>query len=104
MRLSSSLPFISRLTQIYLAAAITTVLCVLSLLLPPSYLGSDSSRLFALQKSGIITILLALVSCLLALITFIVELVVAIPAKNRLGAIPGIEASLVRRFRFLRYY
>ncbi|GAA5856665.1 hypothetical protein JCM8547_005920 [Rhodosporidiobolus lusitaniae] len=79
---------------VHVVAAITTTLCVLSLLLPPSYLGSESSRLFALQKSGIITILLALVSCVLALVSFIVEIVVAIPARNNLNAVEGIDASL----------
>ncbi|GAA6005116.1 uncharacterized protein JCM10292_005574 [Rhodotorula paludigena] len=79
---------------VHVIAAITTVLCVLSLIFPPRYFGTETSRLFALQKSGIITILLALVSCVLALVAFIVEIVVAIPAKNRLDAIDGISAEL----------
>lgn len=83
------------------SAAITSVLCVLSLIFPPRYFGTETSRLFALQKSGIITILLALVSFVLALVTFIVEIVVAIPAKNRLDAIEGISAELVRFLQML---
>ncbi|GAA6029102.1 hypothetical protein JCM8097_001596 [Rhodosporidiobolus ruineniae] len=79
---------------VHVVAAIVSVLCVLSLILPPSYLGSETSRLFALQKSGIITILLALVTLVVAFIAFIVEIVVAIPARNRLNDIDGIDASL----------
>ncbi|GAA6004051.1 hypothetical protein JCM10207_006533 [Rhodosporidiobolus poonsookiae] len=79
---------------IHVVAAILALLCMLSLLLPPSYLGSETSRLFALQKSGIVTILLAITSCIIAFIAFIVEIVVAIPARNRLGSVDGIDASL----------
>ncbi|GAA5969543.1 hypothetical protein JCM11641_008151 [Rhodosporidiobolus odoratus] len=79
---------------IHVVSAIVAVSCLLSLLLPPSYLGSESSRLFALQKSGIVTILLALSTCLLCFISFIVELVVAVPARNAFNNIPDITGHL----------
>lgn len=76
-------------------AAIIALSTVLSLLCPPRYLGSPQSRLFAFQKSGILTILLALVSCVMAFIAFFVYLGVLMPAKNRLNDIDGISASMV---------
>lgn len=78
-------------------AAVIAVLTVLSFVLPPSYLGSPTSRLFAFQKSGIATILLAILTFVMAFIAFIIDLIVIIPAKNRLDAIEGITASWVSR-------
>lgn len=79
---------------IHVVAAVLSVLCVLSLLIPPAWLGSEESRLFAFQKSGVVTILLALSACFMSFVTFVAEIAVAIPAKNRLGAIEGIEGKL----------
>lgn len=81
---------------IHVVAAILAVLCVLSLVVPPSWLGSEESRLFAFQKSGVVTILLALSACVLSFVTFIAEIAVAIPARNRLNSINGISGQLVR--------
>ncbi|GAA5857127.1 hypothetical protein JCM9279_006018 [Rhodotorula babjevae] len=71
---------------IHVVAAITAVLCMLSLLFPPRYFGSEQSRLFALQKSGIITILLALAAFVITIVAFAAQLAVAIPARNRFVA------------------
>ncbi|GAA5850373.1 hypothetical protein JCM3766R1_004325 [Sporobolomyces carnicolor] len=79
---------------IHVVAAILAVLCVLSLVVPPSWLGSEESRLFAFQKSGVVTILLALSACVLSFVTFIAEIAVAIPARNRLNSINGISGQL----------
>lgn len=77
-------------------ATILTCLCVASLILSPKHLGSENSRLFALQKSGIVTIILALISFVVTLVAFCIEIAVALPAKNRLNnAADGITASLV---------
>ncbi|BGP42288.1 hypothetical protein JCM10450v2_006381 [Rhodotorula kratochvilovae] len=70
---------------IHVAAAITAVLCMLSLIFPPRYFGAETSRLFALQKSGIVTILLALTAFVITIVAFCCELAVAIPARNRLN-------------------
>ncbi|CEQ40761.1 SPOSA6832_02398, partial [Sporobolomyces salmonicolor] len=80
-------------------AAILAILTVLSLVLPPSYLGSEDSRLFALQKSGVVTILLALASLVLTFVAFVCEIAVAVPAAHRLNAIDGIEGKLVSPLR-----
>lgn len=79
------------------AATILACLTVASLVLSPKQLGSENSRLFALQKSGIVTIILALLSFVVTLVSFCIEIAVAIPARNRLNnAADGISASLVR--------
>jgi UDP-N-acetylmuramyl pentapeptide phosphotransferase/UDP-N-acetylglucosamine-1-phosphate transferase len=83
------------LTLTLQTAAIASVLTVFSLLLPPSYLGSPESRLFAFQKSGLAPVLLAILSSILAFIAFILYLVIILPAKNRLNGIDGISASNV---------
>ncbi|POY72331.1 hypothetical protein BMF94_4633 [Rhodotorula taiwanensis] len=79
---------------LHVAAVITGGLACLSLIMKPSQLGSEQSRLFALQKSGILTILLAITACILSFVCFIVEIIVAIPARNKLNAIPGITGHL----------
>ncbi|GAA5920359.1 hypothetical protein JCM1841_005584 [Sporobolomyces salmonicolor] len=79
---------------VHVVAAILAILTVLSLVLPPSYLGSEDSRLFALQKSGVVTILLALASLVLTFVAFVCEIAVAVPAAHRLNAIDGIEGKL----------
>ncbi|GAA5954781.1 hypothetical protein JCM8115_005526 [Rhodotorula mucilaginosa] len=79
---------------IHVAATIAGGLAVLSLILKPKQLGSEDSRLFALQKSGVVTILLAITASLLSFISFIVELAVAIPARNRLNDVPGVTGHL----------
>ncbi|KAK4057115.1 hypothetical protein OIO90_002015 [Microbotryomycetes sp. JL221] len=75
-------------------AAIIGFATVVSLACPPRYLGSPESRLFAFQKSGILTILLALIGCIFTFITFFVELAVLISARNNLNDIRGISAGL----------
>ena len=71
---------------------------MLSLLFPPRYFGSEQSRLFALQKSGIITILLALAAFVITIVAFAAQLAVAIPARNRfVAASDQIQIELVRR-------
>ncbi|ORY88969.1 SUR7/PalI family-domain-containing protein [Leucosporidium creatinivorum] len=82
------------LVWVHVIAAILSVLTVVSLILPPSYLGSPESRLFAFQKSGLAPVLLAIVSSVLAFIAFILYLVIILPAKNRLNDIDGISASV----------
>ncbi|BGO93772.1 hypothetical protein NBRC10512_004561 [Rhodotorula toruloides] len=80
---------------VHVIATILTCLCVASLILSPKHLGSENSRLFALQKSGIVTIILALISFVVTLVAFCIEIAVALPAKNRLNnAADGITASL----------
>ncbi|BGP18646.1 hypothetical protein JCM10213_002891 [Rhodosporidiobolus nylandii] len=79
---------------VHVVAAIVVTLCLLSLIVPPSYLGSETSRLFALQKSGIVTILLALAGCVLCLIAFIVEIAVTVPARNKMNALEGISGHM----------
>ncbi|GAA5915650.1 hypothetical protein JCM6882_002374 [Rhodosporidiobolus microsporus] len=79
---------------IHVVAAILAVTCILSLVCPPSYLGSETSRLFALQKSGIVTILLALSAFVVTIAAFVAELVVAIPIRNRLNELDGITGHL----------
>lgn len=71
---------------------------MLSLIFPPRYFGSETSRLFALQKSGIVTILLALSAFVITIVAFAAEIAVAIPARNRLNSVSDqITARLVRR-------
>ncbi|GAA6061212.1 hypothetical protein JCM10212_001533 [Sporobolomyces blumeae] len=79
---------------IHVVAAILAACTIFSLVLPPSWLGSEESRLFALQKSGVVTILFALASFVLTIVAFVAEIAVAIPMKNRLAKVPGIEAGL----------
>lgn len=79
---------------LHVAATIAAAACIFSLILKPKQLGSEESRIFALQKSGILTILLAMTACTLSFVSFIVELVVAIPARNKLNDIPGIDGHL----------
>lgn len=75
-----------------LAAAIIATITVLTLIIPPNWLGKPESALFAMQKSGVMTIILGGVSFLLALIAFILDFIVINPAVARLNAIPGISA------------
>ncbi|KAM0755420.1 hypothetical protein T439DRAFT_375788 [Meredithblackwellia eburnea MCA 4105] len=78
---------------LHVIAAIVTILTVASLATPPSYLGSERSALFKLQKSGMVPVLLGAVAFVLTFVTFAVDLAVIIPAKNKLNSIDGISAS-----------
>ncbi|KDE09534.1 hypothetical protein MVLG_00432 [Microbotryum lychnidis-dioicae p1A1 Lamole] len=77
------------LMWLQVVTAISVVSTVASLACPPSYLGSPQSRLFAFQKSGILPILLALITFVLAVVTFFVTLSVSMSGRNRLNAIGG---------------
>lgn len=75
--------------------AIVTSITVLSLLLPPSYLGDPTtSRLAILQKSGMVTLFLALTSLILAIVTFSIYLAVIMPAVSALNRFQGISAQI----------
>lgn len=75
-------------------AAIVTLLCVITTIIPPSYLGSPQSRLFAFQKSGVLTVALGILSAILTVIAFAVLLAIVIPTSNKLNAITGISSRI----------
>lgn len=55
---------------LHIVSAVVTTVCVLSLILPPSYLGSPTSTLYMLQKSGLATVGLGLAAFILTFVTF----------------------------------
>lgn len=77
-------------------AAFIGVLAVASLITPPSALGSERSFLHKTQKSGLVTITLAFVTFILGIVSFALEMIVILPARNKLNAVPGITCKLVR--------
>ncbi|KAL8293216.1 hypothetical protein RQP46_000910 [Phenoliferia psychrophenolica] len=79
---------------LHVVAAIVTVMTVISLIVPPSYLGTESNVFYRIQKSGMLTIALGVVSFILAFVTFCVDLSIIIPARNRMNAIEGISAKM----------
>ncbi|KAI5480902.1 actin cortical patch SUR7/pH-response regulator PalI family protein [Pseudohyphozyma bogoriensis] len=74
-------------------SAIVATLTVVSLAIPPSYLGPETSALHRFQKGGMLTIVLGVLAAILALVTFIADMAVIVPAKGRLNDIDGISAS-----------
>lgn len=79
---------------LHVIAAVLTIVTVASLVTPPSYLGSPHSRLFALQKGGMVTIFFALLALGTAIATLITDFLVIIPAVNALNSIAGIHANI----------
>ena len=64
---------------LHIVSAVVTTVCVLSLILPPSYLGSPTSTLYMLQKSGVATVALGLAAFILTFVTFVSQTLVVGP-------------------------
>jgi hypothetical protein len=85
----------TRLFTSHIALAILTILTVISLLFPPYFFGTHGeSTLYAIQKSGLITLFLGIISFVLGIVTFAIDLAVVLPAISKLNGIEGISAKV----------
>jgi hypothetical protein len=81
------------LAWLHVVTALIALSVVLSLIIPPSWIGGGKSGLAQFQRSGILTLILAGFSFIMCIVTFALYYNMVTTIRDSLNAIPGIRAG-----------